>query len=988
MALPNVHLDLEAFKKLSDPIPLVIENVVNEIFRVMENLILGAVVFNGWNGIGKERILKYVAKRAMESKSFDVVIWMIERKNVSKLRKFQMRVAEQLGIAFSRNDDSDEDEDEGTMDETVTGRIRACLEGKRFVLLHDGEWGLLDLARMGIPVGRGANYAMVLVASSTSRKYHEDVLMDNLSDEAVWDLVREECVDIADCPNLKGSLITPEVIVECIMCTYYTPFKALANYPMRYWFAEGCIGGVTSDLNTTFGFGQVLLEELDDHCIINKSEGKLQPKIKAITERMVKSNGYSHKVLNIHSVSNFSELSPEDCSKLSTVILYKELQALPENIFDNMINVRILDLSYTQIQSLPPSMVCLVNLRLLNFRSCKCLESFQLSSMGALKTIEILDLSKTPIKEFPDNFFEGLQGLRFLDLSDSSKIFSLPSSLSCLINLELLSLHSCENLSVIPSSIHGLGKLEELDMSGTKLVEIPEQFFQGMHRLKILNLSSNLHLTSIPTSIYNLASLQQLNLQSCKCLRTITPKLGDRSLAIQDLNLSSCPSLENIDQVLSSFSSALPNLRALDLTSVPVSRLSLKGCSSLENITLLSNTSLEKLDLSGTKLKTFPIKGNMNLIQLKRLDAFNMKQVCAVDWKDVKWLPQEVNWDQCGDYSTPHMHIQPAKWRKDGNKDGVFMSVRNANMFRTLKPSSTLWDKSLSCFLVYVCPCEERGKGKTLPLQIATPCYADIFSKIKPIIPNYKRCLEIERVNKLPKGISGVLSHAQYLIVHDESAILRLSDLGIDMNELIECLMLRCNAMKVVFFVGSSDWAEDQPLLRCLEKLQISNLMKLTSMCVVSSQKLENGSFGQLKHLLLEHCPQLVNVFSSSVRLESLEVLQIKFCARLEEIFAGKENEEGSLQRLHTLFLLELPALKNIIQNVCLVSLNEAKIKGCRRLRELPLQSTQNCRLKKNPSIVVTCELELWEQLEWKDNNVKQQITFNSWKPYKSPIRS
>ncbi|KAF9610704.1 hypothetical protein IFM89_024143 [Coptis chinensis] len=90
---------------------------------------------------------------------------------------------------------------------------------------------------------------------------------------------------------------------------------------------------------------------------------------------------------------------------------------------------------------------------------------------------------------------------------------------------------------------------------------------------------------------------------------------------------------------------------------------------------------------------------------------------------------------------------------------------------------------------------------------------------------------------------------------------------------------------------------------------------------------LKDGSFGNLKHLQLEYCPQVVTIFSSGVCLESLEVLEIKFCARLEEIFLAKVNADGSLRRLHTLLcLLELPTLKSIVHNVHLVSLKKSTI--------------------------------------------------------------
>ncbi|PIA27227.1 hypothetical protein AQUCO_08200030v1 [Aquilegia coerulea] len=963
----------EAFKVgLSNQCPPVIENVVQKILHLTESIFLGAIILEGWNNIGRERILKYVAKRAMETKGFQVVIWMIQPKNASKLKKFefQRRVAHQLGIApyFSRNDDSDcdeEEENEKFVDTNVKDKIQTYLEQKKFVLVHNADWGLFDLESMGIPVLGGANSAMVLVvASNKFRMHHEVVSMDNdLSDGDLWDLLLEECVDIiTDYPILRRDHhITPEVIMDCIMCSNFSSYNVAAKNSLRHWFVEGFIGGATLDLKTTFDLGQVLFQALADHNIVFYTRD--------ITQKMLQSNRFSHKVQRVYnSLKDYLSLSPHDCSKISIIKEAYMTAKVPENFFQNMINVRILEL-YIYEHSLPSSIICLVNLRYLKLgTSYRSAASLQLSPIRALKKIVLLDLSITYLGEFPNDIFEDLQSLRLLDLSNCSKLLSLPSSMSCLINLEHLSLESCESLSCIPSSIQGFEKLQVLYLTKTNLATIPEQFFQHMYKIKVLDLSFNRLLKTIPMTFSNLVNCQQLNLQSCESLQSLTPWLGSQqgSLPIEDLNLSSCSSLQNIDHIISSFSTTLPNIKSLNLTSTPVSQLSLKSCSSLETIHLQSNTTLQKLDLSGTKVNNFLLNDDLNLVSLKQLVLFNIK-------------PGRVTWDQFGDGSTPHMYIQPTKWRKDGNGDGMFISVGNANMFRTLTSSSTLWETSMSRFLVYLCPGEEWGKVKGLPLKKASLLYKDILSKFKLSIPSYGRCLEIERVSKFPKFISGVLCHAQYMTLHDETAIMRLSDFGIEnMKELKECLLQRCHTMKVVFFVTTSDMARDQHLLSCLEKLQIYNLKKLT-----------NISFSQLKHLQIEHCPQLVNMFSCSVFLKSLEVLQIKFCARLEEIFSGKENEEGSLERLHTLYFLELPALKNIVHNVQLVSLNKAKVKGCPRLRELPLQSRSTAdKLKKIPSIVVTGELDWWEQLEWKDSNAKHQITFNTWKPFQLPRNS
>ncbi|PIA36417.1 hypothetical protein AQUCO_03400359v1 [Aquilegia coerulea] len=601
----------------------------------------------------------------------------------------------------------------------------------------------------------------------------------------------------------------------------------------------------------------------------------------------------------------------------------------------------------------------------------------------------------------------------------------MPPSMSCLSNLEHLLLKDCQSLSSLPTSIdQPLEKLQLLHLSGTKLLEIPEQFFQGMVKLKDLNLSLNPGLRSLPTSTFNLVELKKFNLEGCSGLQTHC--LKHFPLSLEELNLSRCDSLKDIKLDSSSFpnlrildlgftsvklisyfpssleelnlsrcyslqdikleSSSFPNLRILDLRFTPVKLISLKSFSSLENIILDSNENLEVVDLCDTKIRKFPLEDAGVLERLARIDLLGVKHLGKVNWEKVHSLPQQVNLDQCGDGNIPHMVIPFSEWLRDGKESAQsLISLRNGVFFQTLKQSHPCI-QNMQRFFVYVCPCAARGKYKTSHPQQDGCSYKHIYSSIKPSYPSYERCMVIERVDRFPRGLGGVLGHAQLLSLHDEEVVTRLSDFGIEnFGELIECWIERCQAMEVLFDIGANELEEYQPVLRCLENLRISNLKKMSKMCI-SSGVLKDGSFGRLKHLQLEYCPQLVNVFSSGVHLESLEILEIKFCARLKEVFAAKVNEERCLQRLHTLCLWELPVLSTIIQNVQLVSLKKLKVRGCPKLRKLPLHQISNINQSNfGGAVVVTGEPEWWELLQWEASNIKQHVCFNSSEPFKLP---
>ncbi len=109
---------------------------------------------------------------------------------------------------------------------------------------------------------------------------------------------------------------------------------------------------------------------------------------------------------------------------------------LPDSI-GNLLNLEVLDLAGTQIQSLPESIGYLENLQVLNLSSCPRLQILP-ESIGKLKNLRILALAHSSITRLPESI-GGLDKLQVLHLSRSS-IKELPQSLCKLRNLRKLDL--------------------------------------------------------------------------------------------------------------------------------------------------------------------------------------------------------------------------------------------------------------------------------------------------------------------------------------------------------------------------------------------------------------------------------------------------------------------------------------------------------------------------------------------------------------------
>ncbi|KAB2032591.1 hypothetical protein ES319_D05G384700v1 [Gossypium barbadense] len=86
--------------------------------------------------------------------------------------------------------------------------------------------------------------------------------------------------------------------------------------------------------------------------------------------------------------------------------------------------------------------------------------------------LSTLLLQGNPIKKIPYSFFTNMPCLSVLNLS-STKIKSLPNSISELKNLTTLLLRGCYDLRDLPC-LSMLQELKKLDLSGTKIEEVPE----------------------------------------------------------------------------------------------------------------------------------------------------------------------------------------------------------------------------------------------------------------------------------------------------------------------------------------------------------------------------------------------------------------------------------------------------------------------------------------------------------------------------------
>lgn len=135
--------------------------------------------------------------------------------------------------------------------------------------------------------------------------------------------------------------------------------------------------------------------------------------------------------------SNIAKLPDQPrCPKLLTLFLQNNaLEEIPVNFFEDMRALRFLDLSYTNISSLPSSFECLEKLRSFS------LENTHLRDASLIKEfidLEVLTLKGSSIEQLPTEF-GNMVNLKVLDLTNNIFLEGLPCNvISKLVQLEEL----------------------------------------------------------------------------------------------------------------------------------------------------------------------------------------------------------------------------------------------------------------------------------------------------------------------------------------------------------------------------------------------------------------------------------------------------------------------------------------------------------------------------------------------------------------------
>ncbi|KAI6703878.1 hypothetical protein NL676_013014 [Syzygium grande] len=563
-----------------------------------------------------------------------------------------------------------------------------------------------------------------------------------------------------------------------------------------------------------------------------------------------------------------------------------KLEEFEDESFEHLNSLRRLILSNTKIKALP-SLSELSELRMLFLTDCKFLTKLQ--NLSVLKKLEIVNLSGCSELVIARNgSFQGMSHLKTINLSET-KIKTLPPD--CFpISLRELIIRNCPKWNNLPP-LEALSNLEVLDLRGAKsLKDIKLEFLRCMSKLRILNLSE-IEFEQLP-SLSHLTNLRELSLRNCSCKVSNLDALKELQLLdLSGTKVESLPTLETFS-----------NLQ----------QLLLRDCADLESLeNLKSLTELEVLDLSGTKIKEFPYEIS-DLTSLRKLNLRDMKHIKEIDWKKIKYIPEEFKLGGCGSLSS----------EIDASSDWPSISICGTSFFQFVEKNPKLWDTCFQKFHFSIW-LAKNSDGRIYNLG-DRGLLVDIKSQGR--FPHHKepgRYLEIHGSFCKLSLPEHVLEHADNISLMDDSSLRHLSELVKEnLRSIKSCWLDRCTDIRSI--VHGEEDARASGKLDCL---YLCNLSSLRSVC---DDKVQSEVFGGLKSLYVDCCPMLADVFSLSKLPKKLETLQIKFCEKMEKLFNPGMSEKCNLQ---TLDLLGLPKLEII--GVKMVSLRVLKVRQCQNLKNL-----------------------------------------------------
>ena len=996
------------------------------------------IYFNGWSGFGVAPVLRSIeqelrsikAKKTPPELCLDKIVY-IDCSAWESKRVMQRKIAEELKLGpetMAVLDMQDEDDDFNGVDHgsrdvipSVSQVIARTLVDKKFMMIFlNGSDDEVDVTRFGITpgycdhiilwtfkrrsltihnrreeIGRKLRYTQLLLYTRS--------LASELTSSQFQSLLREEAANIvARQPWVRGIdliMLMESCLYELFLqCSFHriTGFAWVAHAP-NYWTCDGIIkaGDVTRQIIDRLHqeirwvcdaplLGSVfakLMEDPEAQFFVFKDDISF-PKKRPHRWVCVTSK-------NITAIDDTKDILESASSLFVAFEKSDNLQALPNGFLTHCSNLGVVILSWCAFSFISPPFLQCHRLRFLGLDHCTNVNTVGVENNTDywvfLQSLWVLDLRYT---EWDDIISEGkmeiMANLRELNI-EGLMCWKLTSRL-------LRRLPYLQKLRIIKPTHEAKTTIDYYNSFVDKV------------DLEILDLSGNRDMENLPTSLSMAKSLEMLILDGCDGLENVVVPNGLPS-SLRSFSFDGYGPATHWTSSLFKLhleSSEPKQLPHADNRDVKTSKISLQGCTQLENLFIRGLPNLVELDLSECPIKVLDLTTMVaDVPLLKRLFLLGCENLRAIIWashEPMKWIKLEL---LCIDTRPKRAHgfIRPSLAQYDPEKrkklelHAILADARLARSLNRLvgRYAGRSVYRDIYFNIHFTSPAEYSGgvqletTGKKMIEHsnqqhfAVVSRYGDVLSKIgdapmlvfpQPPTQQFGHHIEISNgshslENELVRydNLSYLMAElARSLHVHDASTSASMPE-RYNRHRLKWCRMERCPNIDTVFPSAAQDYKNE------LETVWISDLQKARSIWSKGSRS--PPSFENLQHLHLRSCPRLQFVLPVWVAsFPSLETLHIIHCGDLTHVFVLDEKYPEEIvthgvpfPKLTTIHFHDLPKLQQICEvKVLAPKLKTIRIRGCFGLRRLPSLQGREPGLKKP---TVEMEKDVWDALQW-----------------------
>uniref|UniRef100_F6HTX8 Uncharacterized protein n=1 Tax=Vitis vinifera TaxID=29760 RepID=F6HTX8_VITVI len=492
----------------------------------------------GMGGVGKTTLVKQVSQLAEDEKLFITrvyvdVSWTRDSEKLQDgIAKIQQKIADMLGLEFKGKDES-----------TRAAELKQRLQKEKILIILDDIWKEVSLEEVGIPSKDDQKGCKIVMASRNEDLLRKDMgakecfPLQHLPEKEAWNLFKKTAGDSVEGDKLQHIAI--EVVNECggLPIAIVTIANALKGECVAIWEnaldelrsaaptnisgvddkVYGCLkwsydhlkGDEVKSLFLLCGwlsYGDISMHQLLQYAMgldlfdhinsLEKARNKLVTLVRTLKASSLLLDGEDHR----NGIGGASRLLFMDADNKS-VRMHDVVRDVARNIASkdpHRFVVREHDEEWSKTDGS-------------KYISLNCEDVHELPHRLVCPELQFLLLQNiSPTLNIPHTFFEGMNLLKVLDLSEMH-FTTLPSTLHSLPNLRTLRLDRCKLGDI--ALIGELKKLQVLSMVGSDIQQLPSEMGQ-LTNLRLLDLNDCWELDVIPRNI--LSSLSRLE---CLCMK-------------------------------------------------------------------------------------------------------------------------------------------------------------------------------------------------------------------------------------------------------------------------------------------------------------------------------------------------------------------------------------------------------------------------------------------------------------------------------------